>query len=95
MDENKKDFLIAEYNHAADSFWQNKHSGEKRVSFFITLGTAVMAALGAMAKVKIEDDGRGISGDDLRIIILCALGSLLLFGIVTFARMMRRHRVRP
>lgn len=95
MEDWKKDFLIAEYNHAANSFWENKQSGEKRVSFLVTLGTAVIAALVTLAKLGVENEKAivKITAADFRVITLCALGSLLLLGVVAFGRMMFRHRV--
>jgi hypothetical protein len=36
-----ENLLLAEYKRYAESFWKNEEVGEKRVSFFITLVTAV------------------------------------------------------
>jgi len=35
--------LLAEYQHFSESFWKNEEIGEKRVNFFITLSTAIVA----------------------------------------------------
>lgn len=47
------EFLLTEHKLIQESFWRNEESGEKRVNFFITLVTAVIAALVAL----------GINGD--------------------------------
>jgi len=41
----KQDFLLAEYQQYSEAFWRNEEAGERRVTFFITLATAVIAAL--------------------------------------------------
>jgi len=47
--EDTRAFLLAEHEHFGDSFWRNEETGEKRVNFLITLVTAVLAALVALA----------------------------------------------
>ena len=86
-------FLRAEYQHLANSFWRNEEAGEKRVTFFITLVTAVIAALvtlaksenGLLYKICGENGIYGIAG--------YALLALLLFGITTLRRMIKRNQV--
>lgn len=87
MNESKsEDFLLAEYRNLADSFWRNEEAGERRINFFITLVTAVISALVALAT-------RGSRTDFDSAIILFALLALLALGSVTFLRMLRRNQV--
>ena len=46
--ENMEDekLLLAEYELFSTSFWKNEEVGEKRVNFFITLTTAIIAGIG-------------------------------------------------
>lgn len=68
---------------------RNEETGERRVNFFITLVTAVIAALVALATSK-EDNLRE---DDIYSITVFALLALLSFGIVTLLRMIHRNKV--
>ena len=43
--EGAKELLLADFKYFADSFWKSEEVGEKRVTVFITLVTAVLAAL--------------------------------------------------
>jgi hypothetical protein len=42
------EFLLADHKYFADSIWKNEEVGEKRLNVFITLVTAVIAALVAL-----------------------------------------------
>lgn len=79
-----KEFLLEEYRHFAESFWRNEEVGEKRINFFITLVTAVIAGLVALA-TKSEIDVYPIA--------VFALVVLLFFGIVMLKRMIKRDTV--
>jgi len=81
------DFLLAEYRSHLDSFWRSEELGERRVNFFITLTTAVLAAL------AIREKGILVSGGKVDLIFFYGLGVLLLFGVVTLARIIRRNLV--
>ena len=81
------DFLLAEYESNRDAFWHNEELGERRVDFFITLTTAVMAAL------AIREKGILASGGNVESIVFCALGAVLLLGFVTLVRIIRRNLV--
>lgn len=93
MDDQPKDdrqqhsvsFLLEEYKQLGESFLRNEELGERRVNFFITITTAVVAGLAAIWKVS---DG----GFDLTLIIF-GLAAVLLFGIVTVVRIIRRNLV--
>lgn len=83
------DFLLAEYQSLTDSFWRNEESGEKRVNFFITLVTAVIAALVALVTSQEET----FKKENAYAIAVYALLALLSFGIITLLRMIRRNQV--
>lgn len=80
------DFLLAEYQRLLNSFWHTEELGERRVNFFITLTTAVIAALAAIRK-----EGISVSVGKVDPIFFYGLGSVLLFGIVTLVRLIRRN----
>jgi hypothetical protein len=86
--EESRDFLLAEYRYLADSFWRNEEGGEKRVNFFITLVTAVIAALVALATRQGSLTDGQLSG----IAVAACLG-LLAVGILTFKRLIHRNVV--
>ena len=82
--EHSVSFLLEEYRHFANSFWRNEEVGEKRVNFFITLVTAVMAGLVALAtKTEVY----------VYPIAVFALAGLLFFGRTTLRRMIQRDTV--
>jgi hypothetical protein len=83
------DFLIADLEHFGESLWRNEELGERRLSFFLTLATAIISGLVALhtsedifiAKENLDDLTRG------------ALMGLLVFGVTTYLRMLHRNRV--
>ncbi|MDX1477774.1 MAG: RNA pyrophosphohydrolase [Saprospiraceae bacterium] len=79
--------LLAEYQHFSESLWRNEEIGEKRVSYFISLVTAVLTGLVAIDVTNLGDKV------DLPSMILAFLTILLVVGILTFLRMLRRNRV--
>lgn len=79
-------FLLAEYQSHKDEFQRSEQIGETRVHFFITVTTAVLGAL------AIRDEGIWL-GDKVDPIFFYALGALLLFGVVTLMRLIRRNLV--
>ena len=85
---NTDDFLLAEYKNLADSFWRNEETGERRLNFFITLVTAVIAALVALA-TKQND---ALTPASVKLIAVYALLALLAFGLVTLLRLLKRNR---
>ena len=82
-------FLLAEYRYLGDCFWRNEEIGERRVNFFITLVTAAIAALVALATSK---EGN-LRKDDVYFLTVFALLALLSFGSVTLLRMIHRNIV--
>lgn len=79
------DFLLAEYRGHRESFWKSEEIGERRVNFFISIVTAVLAAL------VIRQKGLLTPGGEVDPIFFYGLGAVLLFGIVTLARLIRRN----
>jgi bis(5'-nucleosidyl)-tetraphosphatase len=84
-----KEFLLEEYKYLCDSFWKNEETGEKRVQFFITLVTAVLAALATLFPKAIEKD----CINDVLGIILFTLVALIIFGVITLLRIAKRNEV--
>jgi hypothetical protein len=82
------DILLADYRYLADSFWRNEEAGEKRVNFFISLVTAVLAALVALATSRGSLSDGQVGG-----ITFAACLALLLVGLLTFRRLIRRNLV--
>lgn len=85
----EEEFLLAEYKHFSDSFWKNEEVGEKRVNFFITLTTAILAGIVALVTSK----NTWFSDVEVRRIVTVALIGTFLFGLVTFFRILQRNRV--
>jgi 8-oxo-dGTP pyrophosphatase MutT (NUDIX family)/uncharacterized membrane protein YedE/YeeE len=82
-----KQFLLAEYARFAEAFWRNEATGETRVNWFIGIVTAALAGLVALV-TKAET---AAARDHAQAIVLAGLTALLVFGIVTFARMITRN----
>ena len=84
--------LLQDLKYWSDSFWQNEEAGERRVDFYIKLVTAVMggfvALYGYLHEKKDPDPAKVILE-----IVPGVLVGLLLLGIVTFLRMVRRNNV--
>ncbi len=85
MDDEK--LLLAEYKHFSDSFWKNEEVGERRVNFFVTLSAAVFAGIVALIETA------GGFNEGIKKTTTLALVGLLLFGVITFIRILRRNQV--
>jgi len=86
--------LIADLQHFGESLWRNEEVGEKRFSFFVTLVTAVIAALVALVKLwQGEVRSSHALEPPLPAIITGALFVLLLIGVMTYLRMLQRNHV--
>lgn len=81
-------FLIAEYEHFADSFWKTEELGEKRLNFFISLSTAAVAGLVALATAD-----TGFSDEQVKWLSVSVGIALVLLGVSTYLRMLRRNNV--
>jgi hypothetical protein len=84
-----KELLLADHKYLCDSFWKNEETGEKRVQFFITLVTAVLAATATML-TKFDDE---VTDTLFTAIILFSLFALFSFGVVTLLRILKRNEV--
>lgn len=82
------DLLIADLEHFGDSLWRNEEVGEKRFSFFIALVTAVIGGL--VALVTSANSPPPEMMKDIEGIVLFAL---LIFGLLTYLRMVQRNHV--
>jgi 8-oxo-dGTP pyrophosphatase MutT (NUDIX family) len=80
--------LLAEYQQYSEAFWRNEDAGERRITFFITLTTALMAAIVAVRTAKAD-----IAPEEVRQIASAALIGAATFGLATFFRIMQRDRV--
>ncbi len=85
-DSASKDLLLADYRHLAESFWNNEKTGETRVSLFIGLVTLV---IGALVTLVASDDPPG--DDTMRIIVMLSLFGLLMLGVITWLRILKRN----
>ncbi len=83
------EFLIEEYRLFTQSFWKNEELGERRVNFFITLATAGLAAVVALAGIK----PASLGPQGVKQIAPCILAGLLAFGIVSYLRIRQRNAV--
>jgi hypothetical protein len=87
--DNRTDFLIADLEQFGEALWRNEERGEKRMNFFLTLVTAVIAGL-----VVLHTEGKGPLNDcTLRYIRNGAFVGLIVFGLMTYLRMLHRNRV--
>jgi hypothetical protein len=86
MDDEK--LLLAEYEQYSEAFWRNEEAGERRVTFFTTLTTALITAIVALRTSQFE-----IPPSEMRQIASLALSGGLIFGLATFLRMLQRDRV--
>jgi 8-oxo-dGTP pyrophosphatase MutT (NUDIX family) len=89
-----KELLLEDYRYLQESFWKNETLGETRVNFFITLVTAVMAALVTLLTSFLQ---KGSEINDVPCfvfyVILFALILLLGVGIITLLRLIKRNTV--
>jgi 8-oxo-dGTP pyrophosphatase MutT (NUDIX family) len=83
--EHVKDLLLEDYRYRADSLWKNEQSGETRLNFYIGLVTVVIGAL-----VSLATDG-DLPSEMFRAVAVASVGMLLLFGLITFMRMLIRN----
>ena len=83
-----RDLFLADLDRFEESMRKNEEIGEKRFEFFMTLVTAVTAGL-----VALRTSGREIDSSELAMLTEVALLTLLVFGIVSFWRMVHRDRV--
>lgn len=86
--ESAKDLLLADYKYLSECFWRTEEIGETRVKFFITLVTAVLAALATLTGIE----NNVVSEDSKFVIGIYTLSALLTLGIITLFRIIKRNR---
>jgi hypothetical protein len=79
------DLLLAEHREAYAMYRHSEELGERRVNFFITLTTAVIAALAIRVEGVTE---RG----EVDVLFFMFLPALLLFGVLTLRRIILRNQ---
>lgn len=82
-----KELLLAEYDYLTKSFLWNESLGEKRISFFITLVTAGLTILLALT----SQETLPIDPQSAPILFAAGVLVLLLFGLITFKRIIKRN----
>src|SRR5690349_21090719 len=82
------ELLLAELEHFGDSLWENEQIGEKRFNFFVTLVTAVAGGLVTLAASEHRPRLDHLIG-----IATAATAGLLIVGLLTYLRMLRRNAV--
>jgi hypothetical protein len=80
--------LLADLQHFGGSMLKNEEVGEKRFDFFITLVTAVIAGLVALAS-----SSSPVAKSLLWPTTQWSLGILLVLGVLSYLRMLHRNRV--
>lgn len=83
-----KDLLIADLEHFADSMARNEDVGEKRLTYFVSLLTAVAAGLTALATAE-----RQPGSELFRTSAGTAIATLFIIGLLSYLRMIHRNRV--
>jgi hypothetical protein len=82
--------LLAEYAHFTESFLKNEEIGEHRIQFFITVTTAIV---GGVVVLLFTSDHVELAKPARDQIAMAALLGNLLFGVVTFWRILHRDKV--
>jgi putative (di)nucleoside polyphosphate hydrolase len=82
------DLLVADLEHFGEALLRNEEIGEKRFEFFVTLATAVIGGLVAFAT-----NSSPFATAYLTQVLRWSLVGLLLFGLLTYLRMLQRNRV--
>jgi len=80
-----KDLLLEDYRYRAEALRKSEQAGETRLNIFMVLIGGAVSAFVAMVNAE-----HGPKGDLLRLIMLVALGSLVVVGWMTFARLIIR-----
>jgi hypothetical protein len=86
--DNLTTFLVADLKYFGQAHLENERTGEGRFRFFSTLITAVGAGLVALYTAK-----DAINEEPAEPIVTGALLGLVLFGLLTYVRMLHRDRV--
>ena len=84
-----REFIMAEYNRYADLFKFSEEAGEKRLTFYMSLVTAIVG--GIVALYAKGDIGASDDFSFLSILILIAQAGLLSVGHLVYMRMVKRN----
>jgi hypothetical protein len=87
-----QDFLLQDYQYYAECFWKSEESGENKINFFISLVSAIMAAVVLLLTNSGQITGSLISEDFVLLIVYFALIALIIFGFLTFTRIVKRNK---
>jgi mannose-6-phosphate isomerase-like protein (cupin superfamily) len=82
-----KDLLFQDFRHLSESFWKYEQTGETRVNWFIGITTAAIGGL-----VTLTTQQYGLKGQPLRFAVMGGLLALLVFGLITLARLATRNK---
>ena len=77
-----KNLLITDLEYVRGSFWRSEEIGEKRFGFFVSVVTAAVAGLIALSANEAADFTK---------ITNWAILALLVFGLLTYIRMLQRN----
>jgi hypothetical protein len=84
--DNDRDFLKTLYGRYAELFVENEDIGEKRVTILVSLVAAIISISGILSAPALQDT------EHVPFLLgLSALTGLLLFGLVTFRRIIQRN----
>ena len=89
----RREVLLRDLEYWGECFWRNEESGERRVNFYITLVTSVMAALTGVWQLAKGSKATADADAVLRNVATPALLGLLIVGTITFLRMIRRNTI--
>lgn len=81
------EFLLEEYRSHSAALHESETTGESRVNFFLTVSSAILAAL-LLGERSLFDPAKGV-----RVEVYLVLLALLLFGRLTLVRLIHRNRV--
>lgn len=88
-----EDFLLQEYSYYAESFWKSEETGEQKLTLLITLISAVLAGLIILLSTPFDNPSSIINTSNLVLLANFMLSVLLLFGLLTLLRVIKRNSV--
>ena len=83
-----KDLLLEEYRAVTDSLANSEQAGETRVNWLIGIVTAAIGGLIALCSAE-----RRIGSELICALVIVSLAALLVFGLITLFRIMKRNAV--
>lgn len=84
-------FILQEYQYYSDCFWRSEESGERKLNIYLTLVTAVLAGLFVFLSSPPETNDSIINEANVVILAILALLALLIFGLLTLQRIIKRN----